>query len=136
MASWSDKMATFQVWDTCIDLPSSSGFKDCHIIVKICIVPLSFSRLMMSVFSTALSSTPKIRISSKFLFFHLQGTNFTGTLFKWLRLDYLLQIIYDIGQYLLVFQLNAHSYVQEKLRLRLIWIIVQQKCHSRYQPFR
>ena len=58
MASWSDKMATFQVWDTCIDLPSSSGFKDCHIIVKICIVPLSFSRLMMSVFSTALSSTP------------------------------------------------------------------------------
>ena len=63
MASWSDKMATFQVWDTCIDLPSSSGFKDCHIIVKICIVPLSFSRLMMSVFSTALSSTPKTRIS-------------------------------------------------------------------------
>ena len=71
MASWSDKMATFQVWDTCIDLPSSSGFKDCHIIVKICIVPLSFSRLMMSVFSRALSSTPKTTISLKFLFFHL-----------------------------------------------------------------
>ena len=66
MASRSDKMATFQVWDTCIALPSSSGFKDCHIIVKICIVPLSFSRLMMSVFSTALSSTPKTRISLKF----------------------------------------------------------------------
>ena len=65
MASRSDKMATFQVWDTCIALPSTSGFKKCHIIVKICIVPLSFSRLMMSVFSTALSSIPKTRISLK-----------------------------------------------------------------------
>ena len=71
MASWSDKMATFQVWDTCIDLPSSSGFKDCHIIVKICIVPLSFSRLMISVFSTALSSTPKTRISLNIYFFFI-----------------------------------------------------------------
>ena len=95
MASWSDKMATFQVWDTCIDLPSSSGFKECHIIVKICIVPLSFSRLMMSVFSTALSSTPKTRISLNiYFFFHLKilnvHTNFRDTLFKGLRLDYLL----------------------------------------------
>ena len=87
MASRSDKMAAFQVWDTCIAFPSSSGFKDCHIIVKICIVPLSFSRLMMSVFSTALSSTPKTRISLK-VFFYIYKELILGV--RYSDLDYLL----------------------------------------------